>query len=311
MRSSKFSPSSGRKSLSFWFVLSVIGTGAFLSAFLLFRESLQVAIKVLQIDRHCDGVAVAVAVPSPSPKLRILLGVFSMASKVERRNLMRIAYGVQHSDQALVTLRFVIGKPNDDVEALNLGLESLHHGDLLILNCTENMNHGKSFMFWDTVATAGPEYDYVMKVDDDSYVRVDNLANSLVSLPRTDLYYGYVLPCENQDPYAWYMAGMGYLLSWDLVQWVHDSPIPRNATEGTEDELMGGWLNKGEKAKNRVSKKPLFYDHPDFGGKCSHELIPETILIHQVKNEKRWHDVLSFFERHRIAALSSNASTPA
>jgi len=240
-------------------------------------------------------------------KMQILLGVFSVASKVERRNLMRVAYGIQRTERAQLTLRFILGKPKSDEEKLAVGLESLHYGDVLVLDIEENMNHGKSFTFFSTVAALGVHYNYVMKVDDDSYVRVENLVKSLEPLPREDLYYGYVLPCENQDPYAWYMAGMGYVLSWDLVEWVHESPIPRNATEGTEDQLMGSWLDAGKKAKNRVNKKPLFYDYPEFGGKCAHELIPETILVHQVKNDKRWHHVLAFFERDRVAGLFAPA----
>lgn len=246
--------------------------------------------------------------------MSILVGILTTASKVDRRNLLRVAYGIQPTATASVTIRFVVGKPHSDEEKLAVGLEALHYGDMLVLDCEENMNHGKSFTYLATVAAMAVPYNYVMKVDDDSYVRLENLAQSLQPLPRTDLYYGYVLPCENQDPYAGYMAGMGYVLSWDLVQWVGTSPVARNSTEGTEDKLLGDWLKAGGKAKNRVSKKPLFYDHPEFGGHCAHELVPNTILVHQVKNEKRWGDVLSFFERSRIAASIQPAvptSTPA
>ena len=244
---------------------------------------------------------------APKANMSILLGVLTMASKVERRNIIRLAYGVQRTEVADVTLKFVIGKPKNDEEKLAVGLESLQYGDIIVLNCEENMNNGKSFMYFSTIAAMGFHYDYVMKLDDDSYVRTDNLAKSLAPLSRTDLYYGYVLPCENEDPYAWYMAGMGYILSWDLVQWVSESPDVRNNTAGTEDKLMGDWLNAGGKAKNRVSKKPLFYDHPEFGGKCAHELIPESILVHQVKNDKRWFDVLKFFEGNRTGDLIAPA----
>lgn len=286
-------------------VVMAVSTGAFLYAFLLSRDFLQGAVTVYSHSKSsgCE----CVLQPEQAPTLRILLGVFSVASKVERRNLMRMAYGIQTTIQAQVTLRFIIGKPKSNEENLSVGLESLHYRDIMVLDIEENMNHGKSFTFFSSVAAMGVHYDYVMKVDDDSYVRLENLAKSLQPLPRNDLYYGYVLPCENQDAYAWYMAGMGYVLSWDLVEWVRDSPIPRNATEGTEDQLMGGWLNEGKKAKNRVNKKPLFYDHPEFGGQCAHELIPETILVHQVKNEKRWHDVLAFFESDRVVGLITPA----
>lgn len=233
-------------------------------------------------------------------KVTILLSVLTMVSKFERRNLLRLAYGVQTSEYAEVTVRFAVGRPRDESEKTLVGLESLGYGDIIFLDCVENMNEGKSYTYFSTVAAMGVHYDYVMKTDDDSYVRIGNLGKSLFEQPRTDLYYGYILPCDNQDPYAWYMAGMGYVISWDLVQWVHDSPIPKNMSKGTEDQLMANWFNAGGKAKNRVSKKPLFYDHSDFGGECAHELVPETILVHQVKTPERWNQVLTFFEKDRI-----------
>ncbi|KAG0578620.1 hypothetical protein KC19_4G037300 [Ceratodon purpureus] len=326
MRKPLLSLLSSRKNLSFGCIATVllaVSFGALLYTCLLLSPAfLQGATRVYSrasasapivcdcsAERRLDGYSATLTPGATSNgKLSILLGVLTMASKVERRNIIRLAYGVQHTEYADVTLRFVIGKPKSDEERLAVGLELLQYGDIIILDCEENMNHGKSFTFFDTVATMGIHYDYVMKLDDDSYVRTENLAKSLSPLSRTDLYYGYVLPCENQDPYSWYMAGMGYVISWDLVEWVHESPIARNNTDGTEDQLMGEWLKAGGKAKNRVSKKPLFYDHPDFGGKCAHELIPETILVHQVKNDKRWFEILSFFEGGRIGDVIASTT---
>ena len=258
----------------------------------------------------CESSSSNISSSRQTSKVSILLGVMITIPKAERRNLLRVAYGIQTSEHADVTLLFVVGKPKNEDERTMIGLEALQYGDILFLDCEENMNAGKSFMFFSTVAAVGIQYDYVMKLDDDSYVRVHNLGKSLFELPRTDLYYGYVLPCDNQNAYSHYMAGMGYVISWDLVQWVHESPIPRNLTVGTEDRLMGDWLNAGNKAKNRVSKKPFFYDHVEFGGKCAHDLIPETILVHQVKTPKRWNQVLNYFERHRITTKPAAVLLP-
>ena len=287
-------------------VLAVSVATLLYTSLLLSPALLRVALK----DVMCDSIQNAANLhrsgsSSKIKKISILLGTFTVASNVERRSLLRLAYGVQQpTKSADVTVKFVIGKPASDELNKMITLESFHYGDILVLDCEENMNHGKSFKFFDTVAAMAVHYDYVMKADEDSYIRLENLAASLQSQSREDLYYGYVLPCESDDAYKNYMAGMGYVISWDLVQWLHESPIPRNSTDGTEDQLMGDWLNAGNKAKHRVSKKPLFYDHPAFGGGCAHELVPETILVHQVKTPERWHDVLSFFERDRIAISS-------
>ena len=73
---------------------------------------------------------------------------------------------------------------------------------------------------------------------------------------------------------------------------------------------MGDWLNAGNKAKNRVSKKPYFYDHVEFGGKCAHDFVRETILVHQLKTPKRWNQVLNYFERHRITTKPAAVLLP-
>ncbi|CAM6121302.1 unnamed protein product [Calypogeia fissa] len=247
----------------------------------------------------------------PNPKrFTALIGVMTMASKIDRRNLLRLAYRVQSSPDAHISVRFVMGAFEEagGVEKTLVGMENATYGDIILLNCTENLNEGKTFTFFSSLPDRGLEYDYVMKTDDDSYLRFENLGRSLKGLPRTDLYYGYILPCDNDDPYSWYMAGMGYLISWDLVLWIRNSPIPRNNSVGTEDQLVGDWFNEGGVAKNRVNEKPLFYDHPEFGGTCAHELVPETILLHQVKTPERWANVLDFFEKDRISNALSLAS---
>lgn len=256
----------------------------------------------LQKDDHLADLS-GIRTAGTSKVFSILIGVFTTARSTERRNLLRLAYGIQSSECAHVTVKFVVGKLKGSEEKLLVGLEILRHNDILILDCDESINGGKTFAFFSTLADSEIKYDYVMKADDDSYLRFDNLGRSLQRLPRTDLYYGYILPCENNDPHAWYMAGMGYLLSWDLVQWIRESLIPRENSVGTEDQLVADWFNEGKKAKNRVNKKPLFYDHPEFGGQCSHELIPETILIHQLKSQERWVNVLSYFEGYRMMSL--------
>lgn len=67
---------------------------------------------------------------------------------------------------------------------------------------------------------------YSTQADDDVFIRLEALSQSLKKLERSDLYYGFVLPCTNYNPYSGYMSGMGFVLSWDLVQWIAVSDIP-------------------------------------------------------------------------------------
>lgn len=231
---------------------------------------------------------------SPPAKFSVLLGVFIMAYEIKRREIIRLAYRVQLSEYADFTVRFILG--GYKLESW-LEWENSTYGDMIVLQCKENMNAGKTFTFYSSLPDLGRQYDYVMKADDDSYVRFSNLGKHLKSFPTTDLYYGYSLPCDNDDPHhvAEFRVGAGYVLSWDLVVWIKDSPIPRNASIGTEDTLVGQWFKEGDVAKNRPYSMHLFHDHPDQGGSCARPLSKESILIHKLKTDERWYEVMDFF----------------
>lgn len=158
------------------------------------------------------------------------------------------------------------------------------------------MNNGKTYTYFSSLPQILPKpYTYVMKADDDVFIRLTPLSLSLNPLPRLDLYYGFVIPCSSKNPFVDYMSGMGFLLSWDLVEWIGRSGIPAKETQGPEDKLVGKWLKIGNKAKNRFSDKPAMYDYPGTNGRCSHELIPETVAVHRLKRWDQWLHVLEFF----------------
>jgi hypothetical protein len=94
------------------------------------------------------------------------------------------------------------------------------------------------------------------------------------------------------------MSGMGYALSWDLVEWIAGAEeVTRGRTVGSEDRMTGEWLKSGGKARNRFNAKPAMYDHPQSvpWTKCAHELVPDTIAVHRLKDNPRWAQTLRYF----------------
>jgi hypothetical protein len=139
-----------------------------------------------------------------------------------------------------------------------------------------------------------------MKADDDIFIRLPELAASLGAMPRQDAYYGALIPCASMDIKTrnGYMSGMGYALSWDLVEWIaSDRSVVRGRTVGFEDAMTGLWLRLAGKGKNRFNAKPAMYDHPLSVPvtKCSHELVPETIALHRLKDNPLWAEALRYF----------------
>ncbi|XP_025796683.1 beta-1,3-galactosyltransferase pvg3-like [Panicum hallii] len=238
------------------------------------------------------------------PDFRLLIGVLTRADLYERRHLLRMVYGLQlapgNNLTAHVDVRFVFCRLYKDDQRVLVPLEILAHDDVIILDgCEENLNGGKTYTFLSTVAAlyADEPYDYVMKADDDIFFRLPQLVDSLGAMPREDMYYGATIPCDSMDPFREYMAGMGYALSWDLVEWIATSEVARNHSVGTEDMLTGLWLRIGDKGKNRFNAKPAIHDYrnPVPVDQCEHEFMPSTIGVHRLKSNPRWAEALKYF----------------
>ncbi|CAD6249203.1 unnamed protein product [Miscanthus lutarioriparius] len=239
------------------------------------------------------------------PDFRLLIGVLTRADLYERRHMLRMVYGLQLASPeeplaAHVDVRYVFCRLYKDDQRVLVPLEILVHDDVIVLDgCEENLNGGKTYTFLSTVARlyADEPYDYVMKADDDIFLRLPQLVASLGEMPRDDMYYGATIPCDSMDPFREYMAGMAYALSWDLVQWIATSDVARNHSVGTEDMLTGLWLRIGDKGKNRFNAKPAIHDYlnPVPVDQCEHEFTPSTIGVHRLKSNPRWAEALKYF----------------
>ncbi|GJN33918.1 hypothetical protein PR202_gb22548 [Eleusine coracana subsp. coracana] len=233
---------------------------------------------------------------APRPEFSLLVGVLTMPKRRERRDIVRMAYALQPQPPASVArvdVRFVFCNVTDPVDAALLAVEIKRHGDVLVLNCTENMNDGKTHEYLSSVPRifASTPYDYVMKTDDDTYLRVAAMAEELRTKPRDDVYLGHGF-AVGDDPMQ-FMHGMGYVVSWDVAQWVSTNQeiLRYNDTHGPEDLLVGKWLNIGKKGKNRYSLKPRMYDLDWF----MDNFQPDTVAVHMLKDNKRWAATFRYF----------------
>jgi hypothetical protein len=255
-----------------------------------------------------DVVAAAAPPPAETRPLAesfsLLVGVLTMPSRRERRDIVRMAYALQPAPaaeaegvaRARVDVRFVFCRVTDPVDAALVAVESQRHGDILVLDdCAENMNDGKTYAYLSSVPRlfAAEPYDYVMKTDDDTYLRVAALAGELRGKPRDDVYLGYGYAMGGQP--MPFMHGMGYVVSWDVAAWVAgagaDEILARNDTRGPEDLMVGKWLNLAGRGKNRYDLKPRMYDlNWDMDN-----FRPDTVAVHMLKTNQRWAATFRYF----------------
>ncbi|CAN1165629.1 hypothetical protein LINPERHAP2_LOCUS26262 [Linum perenne] len=206
-------------------------------------------------------------------EIRILMGILTLPDQYHKRHFLRMIYGTQQLPPGTkIDVKFVFCNLTKEDQKVLVALEIMRYDDIIILNCKENMNN-----------------------DDDAYFRLGSLASSLRPLPRDDLYYGYVIPCPSMDPFVHYMSGMGYLVSWDIVEWIKDSDIPKMHKDGPEDKVFGEWIREGRRGRNRHNAKWSMYNFPVPPTGCTHELWPDTVAVHLLKTQEKWIQTLNYF----------------
>ncbi|CAL4967343.1 unnamed protein product [Urochloa decumbens] len=234
--------------------------------------------------------------------VRVLIGIVTVPGAYERRSLLRLAYSLQPRPvRAVVDVRFVLCTVDKEEDRILVSLEIIAHGDILVLDCAENMNDGKTYAYFSAVPRLFAEspYDYVGKTDDDTYYRVASLADSLRGKARRDAYHGYLTPCHWR-PEKQYMSGMGYVVSWDVAEWIAATPALRDDHDDWEDVNFGGWLRKGGRYKNVYNEEPRMYDYwdreMDNDVNCfRHEHTPDTVAVHKLKDRLKWARTLHYF----------------
>lgn len=241
--------------------------------------------------------------PNTTTDFKLFIGILTQPDRYWLRNILRLAYGTQHPlPEVQIDVKFILCNLTKEDHRVLVALEIMYYDDIIILNCTENMNNGKTYTYFSSLpellassSSSNRPYDYVMKADDDIYFRLGPLVESLRPLPRVDLYYGLSVPCNDMNPFGHFMTGMGYVLSWDLVQWIGVSDIPKNNNQGGEDGRVGYWLNAAGRGQNRHNTNPAMYDYNAVVG-CPRPFSPDTIGVHRLKDERRWVQTFTYFK---------------
>ncbi|XP_031179776.1 beta-1,3-galactosyltransferase 6 isoform X1 [Sander lucioperca] len=196
--------------------------------------------------------------PSTSKELSAFLVVLITTGPkyTERRSIIRSTWLAKRDSDVLAM--FVVGTQglsNEDHQ--NLNTEQGRHKDLLLLpelrDSYENLTLKLLHMY--TWLDQNVEFKFVLKADDDTFARLNLLKEELKGKEPNRFYWGFFSgrgrvktagkwresSWELCDYYLPYALGGGYILSADLVRYVH-----LNAgylkTWQSEDVSLGAWL---------------------------------------------------------------------
>ncbi|KAL8518699.1 hypothetical protein ACS0TY_009883 [Phlomoides rotata] len=209
----------------------------------------------------------AVPIP-PGRQLNLFVGIFSTANNFKRRMAVRrswMQYPQVRSGQ--VAVRFFVGLHKNQMVNEELWNEARTYGDIQLMPFMDYY----SLITWKTIAICifGTEVvsaKFIMKTDDDAFVRIDEI---LTSLGRTNgshgLLYGLInsdsQPHRNPDS-KWYIStqewaedayppwasGPGYVVSNDIA-----TTVAKKYRKGAlkifklEDVAMGIWIHDMKK----------------------------------------------------------------
>ncbi|XP_077245984.1 beta-1,3-galactosyltransferase GALT1-like [Tasmannia lanceolata] len=248
-----------RESLEPWFVSEVRISGD-----LKLISVLASGLPTSEDLEHVIDLEALKSAPLPAHKpLDLFIGVFSTANNFKRRMAVRrtwMQYDAVRS--GVVAVRFFVGLHKNEMVNEELWNEARTYGDTQLMPFVDYY----SLITWKTIAICiyGTEVvsaKFVMKTDDDAFVRVDEVLASLnrVNVTR-GLLYGLInsdsQPHRNTDS-KWYISpeewpennyppwahGPGYVVSQDIAKMVYrQHKKGRLKMFKLEDVAMGIWI---------------------------------------------------------------------
>lgn len=215
------------------------------------------------LDHIIDLEALKSAPLPPRKQLNLFIGVFSTANNFKRRMAVRrtwMQYAAVRSGE--VAVRFFVGLHKNQLVNEELWNEARTYGDIQLMPFVDYYN----LITWKTIAicTFGTEVifaKFIMKTDDDAFVRVDEVLASLsrINISR-GLLYGLInsdsRPHRNPDS-KWYIStqewpeetyppwahGPGYVVSRDIARAIYKKHKKgRLKMFKLEDVAMGIWI---------------------------------------------------------------------
>lgn len=230
------------------------------------------------------------APPVTRKRLVMLIGIFSTGNNFERRMALRRSWmqyeAVRSGD---VAVRFFIGLHKNSQVNLELWKEALVYGDIQLMPFVDYY----SLISLKTIAicimgTKILPAKYIMKTDDDAFVRIDQVLTSLKEKPSNGLLYGRVSldssPHRDRDS-KWYISneewphdayppwahGPGYIISRDIAKFIVRGHQERDLKLfKLEDVAMGIWI---EQFKNSGQEVHYMTDDRFYNAGCETDYI--------------------------------------
>lgn len=84
------------------------------------------------------------------PPFTLLIGILTRPEKYDRRHFLRLIYGTQ---RPTIDVKFILCSltKGEQLQRAFIALEIMRFGDIITLNCSENMNAGKTYTYFSSL----------------------------------------------------------------------------------------------------------------------------------------------------------------
>ncbi|QDS72013.1 hypothetical protein FKW77_001924 [Venturia effusa] len=192
-------------------------------------------------------------VPSPS----WLIATMSAAQSVQRRAIIRSTWQALYKNETIFRTRFVLSNPGE-LWAPVIAVENATHGDIILLphlkEDAHTANTVKSIEFLKYLTSNSTSYDFVTKLDDDSYLDAHNfwknyleprIAFDANKSPAESSALKRTIIARTLRRSTWtYPGGQFYTMTWDMVSLLAQLHDEHPINDEHEDVLIGRLLHE-------------------------------------------------------------------
>ncbi|KAH8886099.1 hypothetical protein GQ53DRAFT_348432 [Thozetella sp. PMI_491] len=201
-----------------------------------------------------------------------LIATMTPAHSLQRRAIIRATWQKLYRDDSLFRTVFVISRPDPGWMPL-IAAEIAAHGDIVVLpHLEENSfvaNHVKSIEFFKWLATQGKEWEFVSKIDDDSFLdpfaMYKEFLQPLSIKMREENNYRYMVARRLKWPNGGFKfpGGQFYTMTWEMLKLV-TRLFEEDPMEEFEDVLLGRLLHESSEMWDLVTlESRVAFDYDD------------------------------------------------
>lgn len=245
----------------------------------------------------------------------LVVGVLSAPSNFAERQACRESWLLLLGDELEHVVMFAVGTSGDADVDERVRVEQREHRDILLLPMRESYRRlvFKTAAMYDHLAQRRDlTFDFFLKTDDDSFVRIDRLVPLLRTVAERAVYWGshnslvrrqsapshkWADALWREDVYPPYALGSAYALSSDLVRVLGSLSIDSRPMFPVEDVATGIWLRNavGEPLLHRVHANETLFPLITTGsavGACHRDMIVRRHCDEVSRMRRLYHNIL-------------------